>query len=69
METGLGAGLAFREAGPSDVPRIVDELIAYYVRPGYRRTGELTSFPYGDERFGVPQRLDLEFELLVKDLG
>lgn len=45
------------------------ELIAYYVRRGYRRTGELTSFPYGEMRFGVPQRSDLEFELLVKDLG
>lgn len=46
-----------------------EELIAYYVRRGYRRTGELTPFPYGDDRFGVPQRPDLRFELLVKDLA
>jgi hypothetical protein len=29
----------------------------------------MTPFPYGDERFGVPQRDDLEFELLVKELS
>ncbi|MFI0906254.1 GNAT family N-acetyltransferase [Streptomyces sioyaensis] len=46
-----------------------DELIAWYERRGYRRTGQLTPFPYGDERFGIPQRPDLEFELLVKSLG
>lgn len=46
-----------------------DELIAWYERRGYRRTGRTTPFPYGDERFGVPRRDDLEFELLVKRLG
>ncbi|WP_406509680.1 GNAT family N-acetyltransferase [Streptomyces sp. NBC_00212] len=46
-----------------------DELIAFYERRGYRRTGRMTPFPYGDERFGLPQRDDLEFELLVKELG
>ncbi|MFG3281053.1 GNAT family N-acetyltransferase [Streptomyces sp. NPDC048111] len=46
-----------------------DELIAFYERRGYRRTGRMTPFPYGDERFGLPQRDDLAFELLVKELG
>ncbi|WP_407840404.1 GNAT family N-acetyltransferase [Streptomyces sp. DSM 116496] len=45
-----------------------EELIAFYVRRGYERTGELSPFPYGDERFGVPLRDDLAFELLVKTL-
>ncbi|MCX5197246.1 GNAT family N-acetyltransferase [Streptomyces sp. NBC_00249] len=50
------------------VVNVREELIAYYVRRGYRRTGELSPFPYGDERFGVPLREDLAFELLVKAL-
>ncbi|MFI6763913.1 GNAT family N-acetyltransferase [Streptomyces sp. NPDC050355] len=45
-----------------------EDLIAWYERRGYQRTGELSPFPYGDERFGVPRRADLEFELLVKPL-
>ncbi|WP_275465604.1 GNAT family N-acetyltransferase [Streptomyces noursei] len=46
-----------------------EELLAWYERRGYRRTGQFTPFPYGDERFGIPQRADLEFELMVKPLG
>ncbi|OXS36875.1 GNAT family N-acetyltransferase [Streptomyces sp. XY006] len=46
-----------------------DDLIAWYERRGYRRTGRMTPFPYGDERFGIPLRDDLQFELLVKELG
>ncbi|MFD8231421.1 GNAT family N-acetyltransferase [Streptomyces sp. NPDC059696] len=46
-----------------------DDLIAWYERRGYRRTGRMTPFPYGDERFGVPQRDDLQFELLIKEIG
>ncbi|MFD3553245.1 MULTISPECIES: GNAT family N-acetyltransferase [Streptomyces] len=50
------------------VVNVREELIAYYVRRGYRRTGELSPFPYGDARFGIPLRDDLAFELLVKPL-
>lgn len=46
-----------------------DELIAYYERRGYVRTGEVEPFPYGDERFGQPKVDDLEFVLLSKPLG
>ncbi|MEE1762042.1 MULTISPECIES: GNAT family N-acetyltransferase [unclassified Streptomyces] len=46
-----------------------DDLIAWYERRGYRRTGRMTPFPYGDERFGIPRRDDLRFELLVKELA
>ncbi|CAL9591841.1 hypothetical protein SUDANB6_05275 [Streptomyces sp. enrichment culture] len=45
-----------------------EELIAWYERRGYRRTGRTSPFPYGEERFGIPQRDDLRFELLVKPL-
>ena len=44
-----------------------DELIAFYERRGYRRTGITKPFPYGDERFGIPKRDDLRFEILQKD--
>ena len=44
------------------------ELIAWYERRGYRRTGEYKPFPYGDPRFGIPKRDDLRFEWLVKAL-
>lgn len=42
------------------------ELIAWYERRGYRRTGEYSPFPYGNERFGIPRRDDLRFELMIK---
>lgn len=45
-----------------------DELIAWYERRGYRRTGTKKPFPYGDERFGIPLREDLRFEVLEKAL-
>ena len=47
---------------------IRDELIAWYERRGYRRTGIKKPFPYGDARFGHPKREDLRFEVLEKAL-
>lgn len=43
-------------------------LMAWYERRGYRRTGETKPFPYGDGRFGVPLRDDLEFVVFEKPL-
>lgn len=48
---------------------IRDELIAFYERRGYQRTGIKKPFPYGDERFGIPKRDDLRFEILEKPLA
>lgn len=45
-----------------------DELIAFYQRRGYRRTGVKKPFPYGDPRYGLPKRDDLRFEVLEKML-
>ncbi len=44
------------------------ELIDFYLRRGYRRTGIFKPFPYGDERYGIPLRDDLRFEILEKSL-
>jgi len=46
-----------------------DELIAFYERRGYLRTGATKPFPYGDPRFGLPRRDDLRFAVLEKPLG
>jgi GNAT superfamily N-acetyltransferase len=43
-------------------------LIAWYRRHGYQPTGAVEPFPYGDSRFGLPLRDDLEFTVLEKGL-
>jgi len=64
--------LAHAELGCRTIRMLVitlrSELIAWYERRGYRRTGARGRFPYGDERFGIPLRDDLEFEVLEKAL-
>ncbi|MFD0401472.1 GNAT family N-acetyltransferase [Kitasatospora sp. NPDC127121] len=64
--------LAGEEWGVGELEMTVIEqradLIAWYERRGFRRTGVFTPFPYGDERFGVPLRPDLRFEKLTKAL-
>jgi GNAT superfamily N-acetyltransferase len=50
------------------VVAIRHELIAWYERRGYARTGETRPFPYGDRRFGEPRRDDLSFVVLEKAL-
>lgn len=46
-----------------------NELIAWYERRGYCRTGKTAPFPYGDLRFGEPKRPDLRFVVMRKDLA
>ena len=45
------------------------ELVAWYERRGFRRTGETQPFPYGDARFGIPRRDDLAFLVMEKALA
>ena len=45
------------------------ELVAWYERRGFRRTGETKPFPYGDTQFGLPRRDDLEFLVMEKALA
>ena len=45
------------------------ELIAWYQRRGYRLTGEIRPFPYGDARFGLPLRDDLRFVVMRREIG
>ncbi len=45
------------------------ELIAYYGRHGYRRTGEIRPFPASDPKFGLPKVQGLMFEVLEKSLS
>jgi ribosomal protein S18 acetylase RimI-like enzyme len=44
------------------------DLIAWYVRCGYRVTNRTEPFPYGNPRFGLPKRGDLRFVVLEKPL-
>jgi N-acetylglutamate synthase-like GNAT family acetyltransferase len=46
-----------------------EELLAWYAKRHYVPTGERRPFPYGDERFGVPRRDDLEFVVLATPLA
>ena len=47
---------------------IRSELIAYYERKGYVLKDEMEAFPYGDSRFGLPKRNDLQFVRMEKTL-
>ncbi|MEJ5914644.1 GNAT family N-acetyltransferase [Pseudokineococcus sp. 1T1Z-3] len=79
---GAGAGRAVLAAGVAharDVLGATDlemtvvaqraELVAWYERRGWARTGQTRPFPYGDERFGRPRRPDLEFVVLTRSTG
>jgi ribosomal protein S18 acetylase RimI-like enzyme len=51
------------------VVNLRDALIAWYERRGYQKTGQHEPFPYGDPRFGIPLRDDLNFVVLEKHLS
>jgi ribosomal protein S18 acetylase RimI-like enzyme len=57
-----------REAIKISVITLREELILWYERLGYVRTGSYEDFPYGEERFGLPKRDDLRFEVLIKSI-
>ncbi len=78
-EQGAGHGSAMLEEAESMARAVFDattlemdvlcqrvELLAFYERRGYARTGMTAPFPYGDEAFGLPRRDDLEFAVLAK---
>jgi len=45
------------------------ELIAWYEGLGFKDTKKTEPFPYGDERFGIPQVPDLVFTVLEKNVN
>ena len=45
-----------------------EELVSWYERRGYERTGERRPFPYDDASLGSPTRADLEFVVLRRTL-
>jgi ribosomal protein S18 acetylase RimI-like enzyme len=44
------------------------DILGWYERRGYARTGATEPFPYGNPRFGLPRRADLRFLVLGKPL-
>ncbi|MDQ2754233.1 MAG: GNAT family N-acetyltransferase [Actinomycetota bacterium] len=77
--SGIGGGLlaeaerwALERYGAKQMEMTVirqrQDLIAWYRRRGYQLTGATAPFPYGDERYGIPLRDDLEFVVLVRPL-
>jgi GNAT superfamily N-acetyltransferase len=46
-----------------------EELLSFYERRGYVRTGNTEPFPENDPRFGVPNVKGLRFVELAKTLG
>lgn len=45
-----------------------EELMAWYERRGYQKTGEKIDFPYGQEQFGLPKTKGLHFVMFEKTL-
>jgi ribosomal protein S18 acetylase RimI-like enzyme len=64
---------AAREMGAAHIEMTViaqrADLIAWYERRGYARSGETRPFPLDDPRFGLPKRRDLAFAVLTRTLA
>jgi len=45
------------------------DILGWYERRGYVRTGATEPFPYDNPRFGLPRRADLRFLVLAKSLS
>lgn len=43
-----------------------DDIVAWYEKQGYVKTGETQPFPKNDPKFGLPKRDDLEFIVFEK---
>jgi len=44
------------------------DLIPWYERMGYKKTGDIRPFPYHDQRYGIPLRTDLALGVFHKRL-
>ena len=51
------------------VIQVRQELMAWYERRGFKKTGATEAFPYGNVRFGEPKRDDLYFVVFEKKLA
>jgi ribosomal protein S18 acetylase RimI-like enzyme len=64
--------VAYDDFGCSEMVMTVisvrEELIAYYERRGYQKTGESKAFPRDNPRFGLPKREDFNLILMAKPL-
>jgi ribosomal protein S18 acetylase RimI-like enzyme len=65
----LGGGRFHRPLARMSVLAPRTELIEWYERRGYRRTGDRVPFHYDNPRLGLPRRDDLVFEILQKPLA
>jgi predicted N-acetyltransferase YhbS len=68
-EQNSGLGRRILDAAERRLAELGATKVVIDVLNGYQLTGESHAFPYEDQRYGVPQRPDLVFLCLEKDLG
>lgn len=52
-----------------NVIQLRKSLMEWYERRGYRNTGVMNPFPYGNDRVGIPLRKDLKFIIFEKNIS